>query len=147
MEPLKTGRKILVWFCPNLTDNESSSHITKCARKLVISTFATVFCGIVLLNTVTFVNHAKINVEEFFIVFYQFSITLNAICGFITIFLLGNKLSRIFDGLSSICSKCKTINSNTFSVIFNMRLYLLSIFFLFVVFGSIKLIGGNWRSE
>lgn len=108
MKPLKTAQRLLVWFCLNFNDGgESISRNKKMAHKSFAFLFSTIFIGTVLLSVITFVNHSKISVEEFFIVFYQFSITLNSICGFITIFWFGKEISHIFESLSIICSKCK----------------------------------------
>lgn len=127
MKPLKTAQQLLVWFCLSLNDGDSISRNRKLARKSFAFIFSVIFIGTVLLSVITFVNHSKISVEEFFIVFYQFSITLNSICGFITIFWFGKEISNVFENLSIICSKCETFYYFSFYEIKNFScLFLLS---------------------
>lgn len=115
MKPLQTAQQILVWFSPLFSDGEAISVEQKLAHKSFSIIFSSICAGVVLLGVITFGKHATISVEEFFIVFYQFSITLNTICGFITIFWFGNELTKIFESLSDICSKCKGLWTNFFS--------------------------------
>lgn len=109
MKPLQTAQQILVWFCPLFNDNETMDLKKKLARKSFALIFSAIFVGVVLLSVITFVKHSRISAEEFFIVFYQFSLTLNTICGFIMIFWFGKELSLIFGSLTDICSKCKDL--------------------------------------
>lgn len=107
MKPLRTAQQILVWFCLFFNDGESVSRRKKLARKLFAVIFSAIFVVVLVSSVITFVKHSRISVEEFFIVFYQFSLTLNTICGFVTIFWFGQEFSNIFESLSDICSKCK----------------------------------------
>lgn len=123
MKPLKTAQQILVWFGLSFNDGESVSRNKKLARKCFAFIFSTIFVGTVLLSVITFLIHLKVSVEEFFIVFYQFSLTLESICGFITIFWFRKEISNIFESLSIICSKCKEFHFSSchyqkFSLIF-----------------------------
>lgn len=126
MKPLQFARQILVWFSLNFTNDGSISYIKKLAHKLCISIFATIFLGTVLLNAITFINHSRANIEEFFIVFYQFTLTLNTIFGFITIVFFGNELSQIFESLEDIYNKCKIFK---WFLSFKISLKLYSCFF------------------
>lgn len=109
MKPLQTAQQILVWFCLLFDDGVSISRKEKLARKSFALIFSAMCAGVVLLSAITFFKHARISVEEFFVVFYQFGINLNTICGFVTIFWFGKELSKIFESLSDICDKCKKI--------------------------------------
>lgn len=108
IKPLKTGRKLISWFCPEIIDKPLNTKQTL-ARQIFRFIFAIiVIASAAIANSFLLTKHISVNnIDELFTEFYQFSITLVETTSIVVTFKLGPKLPSLFQNLDNIYNACK----------------------------------------
>lgn len=109
MEPFKTNRKMLTWFCLCPVD-ETATKWTKFGY--IITTILTILPLTFMLITsiIYFLKYFEIDLEESLYGFFQIGGTLSLLYGFWAVLFSRNKMKAIFDDLSEIYRASKGSN-------------------------------------
>lgn len=107
MKLLQCGRSTLVWLGVQFADDGPINWQLKLARKAFAIAYAIIYVGFSAVHVQSFVSVRFSNVEEFFFILSQFTMTIQSSSAFITVYVFNSRLTRVFQSLTQIHKKCK----------------------------------------
>lgn len=109
MEPFKTNRKLLTWFCLCPAD-ETANNWTKIGyiTTTILTNLPLTF--MLITSVIYFLTYFKIDIAESLYGFFQIGGTLSLLYGFWAVLFSRNKMKAIFDDLSEIYRASKESN-------------------------------------
>lgn len=116
IKPLKRCRKLFSWFCADMIDKPLNEIQIRSRKKFRFTISVIVLASTLISNSYLLMNRFTLDdIDELFIVCYQFIVTVFEITSIIEINKVGPKLSSLFRNLDKIYNACKNLHPSIIS--------------------------------